>query len=186
MNKYIRIFPVLFFLSSILTANGQQTFSSFEIARAHPLVAWGPKPDFFEGALIGNGGLGAIVCTRPDAVVIRFGHNNVWDIRIAEDNLEKIGTFRDAFEKISKIDPSLKSFNDDPWYREYLTLCRENYNKKYPRPFPCGSLILGFDRRKVYSWGNQKGKEFLAEASYNGTMGQFLEGWFPAEKGKEE
>lgn len=149
MNKYIRIFPILFYLSYVLTANGQQAFSSFEIAQAHPLITWGPKPDFFEGALIGNGGLGAVVCTRPDAVVIRFGHNNVWDIRIAEDNLEKIGTFRDAFKKISKIDTSLKSLNDDPWYREYLILCRENYNKKYPRPFPCGSLILGFDRRKV-------------------------------------
>lgn len=36
-----------------------------------------------------------------------------------------------------------------------------------------GKLIIN------YSWGNQKGKEFLAEASYNGTMEQFLGGWFP-------
>ena len=34
----------------------------------------------------------------------------------------------------------------------------------------------------TYSWGNQKGHEFLAEAFYNGSMGQFLEGWFPAER----
>lgn len=30
-----------------------------------------------------------------------------------------------------------------------------------------------------YSWGNQRGKEFLAEAVYKGTLNQFLEGWFP-------
>jgi hypothetical protein len=30
-----------------------------------------------------------------------------------------------------------------------------------------------------YSWGNQQGVEFLAEASYAGTTAQFLTGWFP-------
>ena len=31
-----------------------------------------------------------------------------------------------------------------------------------------------------YSWGNQQGKEFLAEAVYEGTVEEFLTGWFPA------
>ncbi|MBI4605413.1 MAG: hypothetical protein HY721_25900 [Planctomycetes bacterium] len=31
----------------------------------------------------------------------------------------------------------------------------------------------------TYSWGNQQGTEFLAEASYEGTMAEFLRGWFP-------
>jgi pimeloyl-ACP methyl ester carboxylesterase len=31
-----------------------------------------------------------------------------------------------------------------------------------------------------YSWGNQQGTEFLAEAVYDGTLEQFLHGWFPA------
>lgn len=31
-----------------------------------------------------------------------------------------------------------------------------------------------------YSWGNQQGTEFLAEAAYDGTLSQFLHGWFPA------
>lgn len=30
-----------------------------------------------------------------------------------------------------------------------------------------------------YSWGNQQGVEFLAEAVYDGTLSQFLAGWFP-------
>jgi len=33
----------------------------------------------------------------------------------------------------------------------------------------------------TYSWGNQRGREHLAEARYDGSMGEFLEGWFPAE-----
>jgi hypothetical protein len=36
-----------------------------------------------------------------------------------------------------------------------------------------GKLIIN------YSWGNQRGEEFLAEARYDGTLRQFLLGWFP-------
>ncbi len=36
-----------------------------------------------------------------------------------------------------------------------------------------GQLVIN------YSWGNQRGTEFLAEAYYEGTMEQFLRGWFP-------
>ncbi len=37
-----------------------------------------------------------------------------------------------------------------------------------------GRLIIN------YSWGNQKGTEFLAEAVYKGTLKEFLTGWFPS------
>jgi hypothetical protein len=36
-----------------------------------------------------------------------------------------------------------------------------------------GKLIIN------YSWGDQRGKEFLAEATYDGTLEKFLKGWFP-------
>ena len=36
-----------------------------------------------------------------------------------------------------------------------------------------GRLIIN------YSWGNQQGEEFLAEATYEGTSEDFLRGWFP-------
>ena len=36
-----------------------------------------------------------------------------------------------------------------------------------------GRLIIN------YSWGNQHGVEYLAEAVYEGTQEQFLRGWFP-------
>lgn len=29
------------------------------------------------------------------------------------------------------------------------------------------------------SWGNQQGKEFLAEATYDGSLASFLRGFFP-------
>lgn len=38
-----------------------------------------------------------------------------------------------------------------------------------------GKLIIN------YSWGNQQGTEFLAEAVFNGTEAEFLKGWFPEE-----
>lgn len=149
MKKSTLLLLTIFFSFACLSQEKNENFSSFEQAKRHPIIQEGPAPDFFEGALIGNGGLGAVVCTRPDAVVIRFGHNNVWDIRIAEDNKEKLGTFREVFEKVKAIDPNLNDLREDPWYAEYVSMSAENYRKPYPRPFPCGSLILGFDRRKV-------------------------------------
>lgn len=126
-----------------------------ERASKHPIVRDRPGPGFFEGALLGNGGLGAVVTTRPDAVVIHFGHNNVWDIRIAEDNKDKIGTFQEVFEKVAAISPDLPSLEADPWFAEYRLMSHANYRKPYPRPFPCGSLVLGFDRRKVELLGHR-------------------------------
>ena len=86
MKKLTLLLSSIFLYLTCISQGTNNNFSSFQRAKQHPIVHEGPAPDFFEGALIGNGGLGAVVCTRPDAVVIRFGHNNVWDIRIAEDN----------------------------------------------------------------------------------------------------
>ncbi|MBA2944162.1 glycoside hydrolase N-terminal domain-containing protein [Paenibacillus sp. CGMCC 1.16610] len=126
-----------------------------EQAKRHPISYDKPAPDFFEGALMGNGGLGAVVTTRPDAVVIHFGHNNVWDIRIAENNQEKIGTFQDVFEQLKQIPQDLDTFRENEWYREYCDMTAENYSKPYPRPMPCGSLLLGYDRRKAEVLGHK-------------------------------
>jgi len=38
----------------------------------------------------------------------------------------------------------------------------------------------------VYSWGNQRGVEHLAEAVYEATLEQFLQGWFPEKKPRKE
>ncbi len=135
--------------ASCLAMGEDTTVDPLARAAMHPIVRDKPGPGFFEGALLGNGGLGAVVTTRPDAVVLHFGHNNVWDIRIAEDNKEKIGVFQELFEKVKAIPGDLPSLEADPWYRDYLEMTQANYRKPYPRPFPCGSVLLGFDRRKV-------------------------------------
>jgi len=127
--------------------------NAYEIAQQHPMVRDTPSVNFFEGAILGNGGQGAILCVRPDAILLHFGHNNVWDIRLSENNRDKIGTFQEIFEKISRIPSDYKLLTDDPWYNQYLKIAQQNYRKPYPRPFPCGSLVFGFDRRRVEALG---------------------------------
>ena len=67
-------------------------FSIWETAKKHSIRKELAAPHFFEGALLGNGNLGVVVCTRPDAIVLHLGHNNIWDIRIEEGHKDKIGT----------------------------------------------------------------------------------------------
>lgn len=130
-------------------------FQPFDRAKLHPITCDKPAVDFFEGALLGNGGLGVVVTTRPDSVMLHFGHNNVWDIRIAENHKEEIGTFAEVFERIKALSPDLNAMEDDPWYNQYLRMTEDNYNAPYPHPFPCGSLLLSFDRRKTELMGHR-------------------------------
>lgn len=132
----------------------RSTLSPWEMAKRHPIRFKGPAVDFFEGGLLGNGALGAVVNTRPDAVLVRLGHNNVWDVRVAEENKEKLGTFQEVFERVRSIPATYASLEEDPWYREYLKMTEANYRKPYPRPFPCGSLLLAFDPRSVEVLGH--------------------------------
>ena len=155
MRKIIIPFLSLLILFGIDQAAAQEAFNSFEIARLHPLTSDRPAPDFFEGALLGNGAMGVVVTTRPDGVVLYFGHNNVWDICIAENNKEKIGTFKEVFKRVKAIPDTLKLLTQDPWYNEYSTMTAGNYGKPYPRPFPCGSVLLGFDRRNAEMIGHR-------------------------------
>ena len=103
-----KLFLLILLVVGSVTSFAQDSFSSFEQAKHHPLTSDRPAPDFFEGALLGNGAMGVVVTTRPDAVVLYFGHNNVWDIRIAENNREKIGTFKDVFNRVKAIPDTLK------------------------------------------------------------------------------
>lgn len=147
----------VFILSLLLSCNNKKqevNFSSYEQAKKHSLQYDKPAVDFFEGALLGNGGMGVVVTTRPDGIMLYFGHNNVWDIRIAEKNREAIGTFDYVFDKVSKISDTLKNLTDDPWYKQYSDMAQENYRQPYPRPFPCGSVLLGFDRRDAELLGH--------------------------------
>ena len=157
-NDMNRIALFLFITLALLSCRNSETdsdkFSSFDRAKLHPITMNKPAIGFFDGALLGNGGMGAVVTTRPDAIVIYFGHNNVWDIRVAEDNREKIKTFDYVFNKVKAIADTLALLTDDPWYAEYSAMAAENYRKPYPRPFPCGSVLLGFDLRNAELLGH--------------------------------
>jgi alpha-L-fucosidase 2 len=153
-NIFLLLSLILILLCAKRTQS-QESFNSLERAKIHPLVLDRPAIDFFEGALLGNGAMGVVVTTRPDAVVLFFGHNNVWDIRIAENNKEKIGTFKEVFNKVKAIPDTLSVLTKDPWYKDYSKMTAENYAKPYPRPFPCGSVLLGFDRRNAEMTGHR-------------------------------
>lgn len=129
--------------------------NALEQARKHAIQYDQPAPDFFEGALLGNGALGAVVTTRPGAVVVHFGHNNVWDIRIEENHKEELGRFEELFARLKQIPEHYASLDEEEWYREYKKMAEENYSYPYPRPMPCGSLLLGFDRRVTELLGHR-------------------------------
>lgn len=131
--------------------------SAFQVnkAKLHPITQDKPSVNFFEGAVLGNGGMGVVVVARPDAICFHFGHNNVWDIRIAEANKEKIGRFDDVFNKAKALPDTLRSIWENKEFSEYLNMTADNYNKPYPRPFPCGTVILGIDRREVEVLGHK-------------------------------
>jgi hypothetical protein len=119
-------------------------------AARHAIEVNRPAVDFFEGAVLGNGGLGAVVTTRPDAVVVHFGHNDVWDIRLAEKNREKLGTFEEVWTRVKRGGPDFPA-----WFKNYCKIARENYSEPYPRPWPCGTVLFGFDRRRAELLGHR-------------------------------
>ncbi|MDR1372910.1 MAG: hypothetical protein LBJ17_07345 [Dysgonamonadaceae bacterium] len=139
----------------IINIAAQTGVNSVEKARQYPIITNKPAVNFFEGALLGNGGMGTVVTTRPDAISFHFGHNNVWDIRIAEENKAETLTFDEIVSKIKSLPPEIKNIRDDKWLKDYFEKMHANYDKPYPRPFPCGTVILGFDRRKTEMLGHK-------------------------------
>lgn len=155
LKRVLLLMLIPFTSAKVFSQNRQASLNPADLAKKHAIIYNKPASDFFEGALLGNGGMGVVVTTRPDAVVLRFGHNNVWDIRIAENNLEKLGTFQSVFDKVKKIPDTLANLTDDPWYAQYNKMSAENYSKPYPRPFPCGTVLLGFDKREMQLLGHE-------------------------------
>lgn len=154
MMKFLRAGLLIgSFVMNVSSMNALQE-DPMKRASLYPVEMDKPATGFFEGALLGNGGMGIVVTTRPDAVCLHFGHNNVWDIRVVEENKDKIGTFEEVFAKAAALPADLPTIQHDPGFSEYLSLTARNYHHAYPRPFPCGTLVLGFDRRTVELLGH--------------------------------
>lgn len=120
-----------------------KTNDVISLAKKHSIRKDVACPDFFEGAVLGNGNLGTVVCTKPDSIILYFGHNDIWDIRVEESHKEKVGTFKEVWEKILR---EKDTFRQQKWYSEYEAMAVESYYKPYPRPYPASALYLFFDR----------------------------------------
>ena len=57
--------------------------------------------------------------------------------------------------------------------RDHIAKAQNRNNSDFDLCEYQGKVIIS------YSWGNQHGTEFLAEAYYDGTLAEFLRGWFP-------
>lgn len=132
------------------TSSAMDQLEPHQQASRHPLEMNKPAQDFFEGAVLGNGAMGVIVRTRPDSVFINFGHNDVWDIRVAENNRDKIVPFEEWWGRLKR-----NTDEDKEWFQTYLKTMQENYRQTYPRPWPCGSVMLFFDRRQAEVLGHR-------------------------------
>ena len=75
--------------------------------------------------------------------------------------------------KASAIDRQLATRNLPDSLKQKIILAENCNNSDIDFCEYRGELIIN------YSWGNQRGKEFLGEAVYKGTQEQFLKGWFP-------
>jgi alpha-L-fucosidase 2 len=146
MRLLLLFTTTLLILAAPLPASGPRPFDSAQRAALHSIVHDGPAVDFFSGGILGNGSMGAIVTTRPDGVMIHFGHNAVWDQRAQGIPMEKLGTFADLWQRSKKGDHS--------WRKAYNKMASEPDQKPYPRPWPCGSLLLTFDRRDAELLGH--------------------------------
>ena len=120
-------------------------------AKRHAIKKELAAPDFFEGALLGNGSLGVVACTRPDGVVFYFGHNNVWDIRIDESHKDKVGSFDEIWERIVT---DKEGFRKKEWFSAYNREVTASYRQPYPRPYPASALFLFFDRKEYEVMGH--------------------------------
>ena len=81
----------------------------------------------------------------------------------------------------SPLNPVLRASNDDKKYanpnltleqRKKIADAKNINNSDIDFCEFNGKLIIN------YSWGNQQGKEFLAEAEFDGTLEEFLKSWF--------
>ncbi len=130
--------------------------------------------------------LGTIDCDMVEATTIVWkGH--VWRGEwVRNQYYKKKALDADYFRFVnwepSPLNPVLRFSDDDkkianpalsPDERERIAAAENVNNSDMDFAEHDGRLIFN------YSWGNQRGIEFLAEATYEGTQERFLRGWFP-------
>ncbi len=131
---------------------------SSAIARRHAIVNTVPTPNFFEGALLGNGDVGVCVTLRPDALGLHIGKEDVWDIRVSEDHYPHVLRFDELLKLWERASEEAKRqgkpemiYLEDKidFFRDYSQKVSASYRKPWPRPWPCGIVWIHWDSRRV-------------------------------------
>jgi alpha-L-fucosidase 2 len=119
------------------------------VARAarHAIKRNQPAPEFMDGAVLGNGHLGVVVTTRPDSVKLYFGHNSVLDVRATCLPMAELGVFEELWARFKA--------GDRDWVAAYNRKAEVPSETRAPRPWSCGSLLFGFDRRDTELLGHE-------------------------------
>ncbi len=131
---------------------------AFQIARRHSIVGNQPTPNFFEGMLLGNGDIGVCATTRPDALCLHLGKEDCWDIRVSEDHYPHVLHFNDLLKLWERAGEEAKRRgrpemvhleSSIEFFREYTQKVASSYRKPWPRPWPCGQVVVHWDARTV-------------------------------------
>jgi hypothetical protein len=98
-----------------------------------------------------------------------------WEMRVvrSKDLIHWIPSPLNPVLKASTEDKKILNKNLSSELLEKIAVAADRNNSDIDFCELNGSLVIN------YSWGNQRGTEFLAEAVYEGTLEQFLRGWFP-------
>jgi len=83
----------------------------------------------------------------------------------------------------SPLNPVLRA--DDADRRPLNSVLEEKFGERLRTATNCNNSDIDFCEQEGrlfinYSWGDQQGCEHLAEARYEGSLPEFLTGWFPA------
>lgn len=143
--------------AQLSTPRGQQ-LDGYSIASRH-VMQWNvPGPSFFEGMLLGNGDVGVCAEVRPDALGLHIAKNDCWDIRVSEDPANSILPFDEllklwkrASEEATRMGKPEMLFLESQTevFRQYTEAARTSYSKKWPRPWPCGTIWINWDSRWI-------------------------------------
>lgn len=141
------------------TARSMQTgdrLNGFDIAGHHPLIRTKPGPTFFEGMLLGNGDVGVCAVVRPDAIGLHISKGDIWDIRVTEDSDKYVRPFSEILDLWKRASVEMHRTGDKSlsvesvkFFREYGEKVGGSYSKRWPRPWPCGTLWLKWDARWI-------------------------------------
>jgi alpha-L-fucosidase 2 len=139
-------------------ASARGGLDGFAIAREHTIRRDVPGPSFLEGMLLGNGDVGVCAVVRPDALGLHIGKNDCWDIRVSADSHDDVLPFAGVLDLWRKAsEEARKQGHPDMIHmeekidllRDYTRKAVSRYRTKWPRPWPCGTVWINWDTRRV-------------------------------------